>query len=274
MTELAAQLQIAYEELEPQFKALRASMSALKTAVRLASEEKPDALPMQKALLKLQAAAADVDSDTLDTAVSAFAAETQTALDNLAYDFAKDLRAAFATRGEDVTGRPPTLAIDLFTFEINMVARKGQWFYGKEALTRPIPLSLPTILKAYDQQIKRIVKREIDAVAFVQELEKAWEDCKAKRSRSSGRINLVEVYAQMTMNRQSSRFLNAPSRSTFKDYERELFVRDLVLVREQGMTDSFRLGGATKSQADQASRSIWLPETATDGQYYSDIIFE
>ena len=59
MTELAAQLQIAYEELEPQFKALRASMSALKTAVRLASEEKPDALPMQKALVKLQAAARD-----------------------------------------------------------------------------------------------------------------------------------------------------------------------------------------------------------------------
>ena len=116
MTELAAQLQMAYEELEPQFKALRASMSALKTAGRLASEEKPDALPMQKALVKLQAAAADVDSDTLDTAVAAFAAETQAALDNLAYDFAKDLRAAFAARGEDVTGRPPTLAIGDLSF--------------------------------------------------------------------------------------------------------------------------------------------------------------
>jgi len=32
--------------------------------------------------------------------VAAFVAETQTALDNLAYDFVKDLREAFAARGE------------------------------------------------------------------------------------------------------------------------------------------------------------------------------
>jgi hypothetical protein len=45
-------------------------------------------------------------------------------------------------------------------------------------------------------------------------------------------------------------------------------------VHEQGATDSFRLGVATKSQAEQASRSIWLPDTAIDGQYYSDITFD
>lgn len=274
MEELLAGLHLAQAELDPQFKALRASIGALRAAVRLASEEQADALPMQKVLVKLQAAAVEVENETLDAAVAAFAAETQKALDNLAYDFAKDLRDAFVARDDIVEGRPPVLAVGLFTFEINIVARKGKWFYGKDALTRPIPLSLTAILKAYDHQVKRIVNRAVDVPQFDQDLRKAWQDCKDKRTRSSGRINIVEVYAQLTMNLQTNRFWNAPSRRTFKDYGRALFVRDLVLAREQGTTSRFRLGVATKSQTEQAGRSIWLPETATEGKYYSDIIFE
>lgn len=276
MEELLTQLQVAQAELEPQFKALRGAMGALKTAVRLASAEKADALPMQKALIKLETAAAEVVSDTLDTAAAAFAAVTQTALDDLAYEFAKDLRDEFTARGETVDGRPPTLYVGLLTLQINMAARKGQWFYGKEALTKPIPLSLTGIIKAYERQAKRIGGREIKAAELVEELREAWQDCLAKRKQkpTGGRINLVEVYGQLTLNRQSGRFWNQPSRATFKDYERPLFVRDLVLLKEQGASDSFRLGVATKSQADQPSRSIWLPETAVDGEYYSDITFD
>ena len=268
-------LRAATQELNPQFDALRAVIGALKGATRLAAEEKADALPMKKALTKLETAAARLDNATLNEAVAAFGAVTQTALDNLAFDFAKDLRDAFAARGETIEGRPPTLTIGLLTFNINIAARKGQWFYGKEPLTKPIPLSLTGILKAHDQQVKRIINRKVDADTVVAELQKAWQDCLDKRSRRprEGRINLVEVYSQMTLNRQSNRFWNAPSRNTFKDYERVLFVRDLALLHEAGVR-SFKLGVATKSQVDQASKSIWLPTSALDGQYYSEITFD
>lgn len=274
MEEVLAQLQTAQDEIEPQFKNYRLALSALKTAVRLASEEKADALPMQKALTKLETAAVDVPSESLAAAVSAFAAATQTALDNLAYDFAKDLRDAFAKRGETVDGRPPTLTVGALTFKIDIAARKGQWLYGKEPLTNPIPLSLTGILKAYDQQVKRIINRPLES-DFLPDLQKAWQDSidKRKQRPSGGRVNLVEVYSQLTLNRQNARFWNQPSRSTFKDYDRVFFVRDLVLVQEHGNTP-FRLGVATKSQAEQASRSIWLPKTAVDGDYYGDITFD
>ena len=277
MESLLTQLQTAQAELDPQFKALRGATAALKVAVRLASADKPDALPMNKALVKLETAASEVESEVLTTAVAAFRDVTNSALDDLAYDFAKDLRAEFEARGEQVDGRPPVLEVGMFTFNINIAARKGQWFYGKEALTKPIPLSLAGILKAYDRQVKRIVNRKLDDPAgFVTELQTAWQNCldKRKTKPGGGRINLVEVFGQLTLNRQSARFWNAPSRSTFKDYERELFVRDLVLLRDMGAADDFKLGVASKSQADQATRSIWLPETAVVGQYYSDITFE
>jgi hypothetical protein len=275
MEDVLVQLQAAQQELDPQFKAMRAVMGALRTAVALANAEKADALPMHKALTKLELAAAEVESTTLTTAVASFAAVTQSALDDLAYDFAKDLRDEFAARGETVNGRPPTLTVGLLTLKIDIAARKGQWLYGKEPLTRPIPLSLTGVLKAYDQQVKRIVDRTVEADKLVDELQKAWTDCLAKRKSKpgGGRINLVEVYSQLTLNRQSARFWNAPSRSTFKDYERPLFVRDLALLHEQGAVP-FSLGVATKSQTEQSNRSIWLPETAVDGQYYSDITFE
>ncbi len=274
METVLTQLLAAQAELTPQFTALRATMGALNTAVKLANENKADALPMHKALLKLEAAAAEVENETLATAVSTFAAATQQALDDLAFDFAKDLREAFARRGETVDGRPPILTVGDLTFKIEMASRKGQWLYGREPLTNPIPLSLTGILKAYDQQVKRIVNRQLES-SFLPDLQKAWQDCMDKRKQrpSGGRINIVEVYAQLTLNRQNVRFWNAPSRSTFKDYERVLFVRDLVLAQAQG-APPFRLGVATKSQAEQASRAIWLPRTAVDGDYYSDITFE
>ena len=279
--ELLASLQSAHDALDPQFKTLRAATGVLNRAIRLASQDQLDAIAMQKVLVKLEEAAASLDNRELNAAAAAFAAQTQHGLDALAFEFARDLKMAFEQRGQTVEGRPPTLVVDSLTLQIDTVARKAQWYYGKEALTKPIVLSINAIQKAYDRQQKSIVERQIDVPAFVAELHQAWQDQIDKRQRrpTGGRINLVEVYSQLTLNRQSARFWNSPSRSTFRDYDRPHFVRDLVLAQEaptvtvDGKTLFLRLGVATKSQAGNPMRSIWLPQTALDGEYYSDLAF-
>lgn len=279
--ELLAHLQAASEALDPPFKALRTATGLLNRASKLAGEEKLDAIAMQKLLPKLEEASGLLDNEKLIAAVTAFASQTQKELDALAFQFARDLKEVFEARGQTVQGRPPTLVLDSLALHIDMAARKAQWLYGKEALTKPIPLSLGAIVKAYDQQHKSIAQRAIDAPAFVAELYQAWQDQLAKRQRAPAgkRINIVEVYSQVTLNRQSVRFWNSPARSNFKDYERAHFVRDLVLaqtaptVAVDGVTQHLRLGVATKSQADNPARSIWLPQNALDGEYYSDMTF-
>ena len=279
--ELLTQLQTAQSTLEPQYHVLHTATSVLKRAIALASDETLDAIAMHKLLARLEEAAAPLDEPSVRTAVAAFAAQTQHGLDALAFEFAHDLKEVFEHRGQTVQGRPPTLVVDSLTLQIDMAARKAQWFYGKEALTKPIPLSLNAIVKAYDQQNKSIVQRSIDVPAFVAELHQAWQELLAKRQKppAGKRINLVETYSQVTLNRQSSRFWNSPARSNFKDYERAHFVRDLVLahaaptVTVNGATQHLRLGVATKSQADSPARSIWVPQTALDGEYYSDLTF-
>ena len=280
LKEALVQLETAQKELDPQFAALRMTMGALKPAIRLSKDDKADALPMQKALLKLETAVTEMQAETvidtgnLETAVSAFAAVTQTALNDLAFDFAKDLRDEFTKQGVTMDGRPPTLIVGMLTFKMDIAARKGQWLYGREALTSPIPLSRYRIFQTYKQQVKRIVERKLDA-DFVTNLQTAWQKCLDKRKArpSGGRINLIEVYSQFTLDMQKANFWNQPSRRTFKDYPRDFFARDLALVQEQGATP-FRLGVATKSMAEKANRSMWVPKTAVDGDYYSDITFD
>ncbi len=275
-------VQTAQSALDPQFKALRAATGALNQAVKLAAEERSDALAMQKSLAKLELAAQEVTDPAFTQAVADFAAVTRKALDDLAFHFAHDLKEVFEQRGESVEGRPPTLVVGELVLQIDINVRKAQWFYGKEALTRPIPLSINAIIKAYDQQRKAIVDRKIDMDGFLGELYKAWQDALAKRSQrpAGGRIVLVEIYSQVVLNRQAQRFWNAPSRSTFKDYERAHFVRDLVLAHDapglavDGQTLRLRLGVATKNQAESAARSIWVPQSALDGDYYASLWFE
>ena len=275
-------LQTARQEMEPQFKTFRDVMAALNHAARLAEEERADALAMHKVLTRLKPTAVLVNSPVLSAATDALSEATQAALDDLAFHFAHDLKEAFEQRGQTVEGRPPTLVVEALVLQIDITARKAQWFYGKEALIRPIPLSINAIVSAYDAQRKAILERKIDMNAFLGELHKAWQDLLAKRSQRppGSRINLVEIYSQVVHNRQSPRFWNAPSRSTFKDYERAHFVRDLVLAhaaptwQSNGQTLRLRLGGATKNQAESASRSIWLPQSALDGDYYASLWFE
>ena len=281
--ELVEKLRLAQEALDPQFKALRAATGALQQAIKQAGEERADALAMQKVLAKLQQVNDLVENDALRAATDVFADQTLAALDALAFEFARDLKETFEERGEIVEGRPPTLLVNSLILQIDIAARKAQWLYGKEPLTRPIALSINTIMKAYDQQRRTIVERTTDdAPSFLSDLYRAWDELLSQRKQrpSGGYINLVSVYSQLVLNCQSARFWNAPSRSTFKDYARPFFVRDLVLAHANptvgidGQVHHLRLGVATKSQADNASRSVWLPKDGLDGEYYANITFE
>ena len=284
---LIEQLKSGQSEILPRFKALQAMTGALKQGLRLASQEKIDALPMQKALTKFEAALQTVEeqglaTDELRTIHKTFADVTQQALEALAFDFARDLRELFENQGETVSGRPPTIVVGELVLQLDLNARKGRWFYGKEALTKPLALSFTAIPKAYDQQKKQIVERQTDAGKFLQELYGTWNELIEQRSRypAGGRISITEVHSKLVMNRQNARFRNQPSRRTFQDYERVFFVRDLVLAREagalvnmNGQERRLHLGVATKSQAEQANRSVWIPSGPLDGAFYADVSF-
>ena len=280
--ELLTQLQATHQELQPQLKALRSATNTIQRAIRLMSREKPEALAMQHTLSKLQQASQQVGDPRLGAVTRTFEEVTTVAMKNLELEFASDLKDAFTLQGEVVKGRPPILAVGLLLLHIDRKKHKAQWFYGKDPLTRPLPLSQHTILKAYRTQRQAITNRKINQDSFLLELYQAWQQLIKQRVRrpAGGRVNIVEVYSKVVMNRQPPRFWNGPSRQSFTEYFRAHFVRDIVLITalptltRAGSTYRLRLGVATKSQASQPYRAMWLPEPPFGGQYYSDLTFE
>lgn len=280
--ELLTQLQATHQELQPQLKALRTATSAIQRGIKLMRSEKPEALAMQHTLAKLQQATKQLNHPSLDATTRTFEQITTTALKDLEFELARDLKNAFEEQGEVVRGRPPTLIVGLLRLQLDHTTRKAQWFYGQETLTRPLPLSPSAIMNAYQTQNKAIANRQINRAAFLLELYQAWQQLIKQRGRrpAGGRVNLVEVYSQVVMNRQPPRFWRGPSRQTFSEYFRAHFVRDIVLTTAlptlsiAGKVYRLRLGVATKSQASQRHRAIWLPEHPIGGQYYSDLTFE
>ena len=280
--ELLTQLQATHRELQPQLKALRTATSAIQRGMKVVRREKPEALAMQRALGKLQQANQQLNHAQLDATIRIFEDATSTALKNLEFDFARDLKESFEQQGEVVMGRPPTLTVGLLQLQLDSTTRKAKWFYGKEPLTRALPFSRRAILKAYHTQKQAIAHRQINKTAFLAELYQAWQELMQQRVRrpAGNRINIVEVYSKVVMNRQPRRFWNGPSRQTFNEYFRAHFVRDIVLILASptltidGNLYCLRLGVATKSQTRQPHRAIWLPEHPVGGQYYSDLTFE
>ncbi len=280
--ELLTQLQVTYQELQPQLKALRNATNTIQRAIKLMNREKPEALAMQHTLGKLKQASQQVGGPRLDTVTRTFEEATIMAMKNLELEFASDLKDTFKLQGETVKGRPPILSVGLLLLHIDRTSHKARWFYGKDPLTRPLPLSQHAILKAYHTQRQAITNRKINHASFLLELYQAWQQLIEQRVRrpAGGRINVIEVYSKVVMNRQPRRFWYGPSRQRFTEYFRAHFVRDIVLtivlptLTVAGNTYRLRLGIATKSQASQPSRAIWLPEPPFGGQYYSDLTFE
>ncbi|MEZ4630660.1 MAG: hypothetical protein R2880_08130 [Deinococcales bacterium] len=282
MSELIEALSLVQQRFEPEFKGLKSLTAALAQAKKLASQDKLDASAMQKALVKFEQGAQPFEDEGLKEALNLFKAKTEELLEALAFDFAKDLKDSFQAKGIEIEGRPPSLVVGELLLEINMASRKALWFYGKEPLSRPLALSLSSISQAYEAARKLVLERKLTPPTFSQELFQVYNQELAKRSRrpTGGRLPILEIYSQMVLARQSSRFWNTPSRATFVDYPRVLFVRDLVLsqghrqVSHEGSHQLWHLHGATKSQAESASRSLWLPSSALEGAYYADISFE
>ena len=101
----------------------------------------------------------------------------------------------------------------------------------------------------------------------------------AKANVNSARINIVDCYFELVLLRQGRTFDSEPSKRTFADYSRAQFAYDFY-----EFTDRQRLAyhgqvvkvhGATKSQTDSPSKSMWIVEGhgRTMGAYVADIEF-
>jgi hypothetical protein len=264
-------------ELRREAKALAGVTNALKDALVALRGESVDVVRLGRAYKALQAS--KVQDPTLPALMPEIDQELQQAQRTLGDTFGQALRTALAELDIEIGGRPPRFEIGRFEINADFVNRTASISYGKNLISKRVPLSVEAVIKAYQRDAKAIMGRNEDGGRWIEQFYTAWQNARRKRNGSDQRANIVDCYYELVLIRQARTFRSAPSKGSFIDYSRAQFAYDFFEFTNQQRRDYQGLRvfahTATKSQAESAEKSIWIVEgdTPHDGRYIADVVF-
>lgn len=266
-------------DLRREVKRLTATTVALKDALTALRGESVDVVKLGHAYRTLQ------ENRLQDTALGDLLPDLEHELDlaqrTLGDTFGLALRHALAEIGIELGGRPPRFEIGRFEIAADFVNRTAALSYGKNLISKRVPLSVEAVIKAYQRENKAVMGRNEDGARWIEQLYTAWETVRRKRIISDSRAPIVDCYYELVLLRQARAFRSMPSKHTFVDYSRAQFAYDFhefttrippLLVKDLRAFGT----GATKSQTDNLERSIWIVDGTgpNDGRYISDVKFD
>jgi hypothetical protein len=265
-------------ELRREAKALTGLTTALKDALGALRGESVDVVKLGHAYGALSAVKAP------DAALAALLPEIdqelQQAQRTLGETFGLALRHALAEQGVDMFGRPPRFEVGRFEITANFATRSASIGYGKDLITRRVPLSVEAVIKAYQRDAKAVLGRNEDGERWIAQFYSAWENARRRRGTSDKRANIVDCYFELVLLRQPRAFRSTPSKSSLVDYSRAQFAYDFFEFTNQqrrafnGMYVNAH--SSTKSQTDNPEKNFWIVEGDTPhaGRYISDVEFK
>ncbi len=265
-------------DLRREVRTLSKIIKALKDSLAAIKSEPPDAVKLHKAYTVLQSP--EIAEPEITNLLPTLEAELQEAQKQLGAVFGVALRDQLAEWGVALDGRPPRFEAGRFEILADFTSRKAAISYGKMEVARNIPLSLDRVIKAYLNEVKAIEERDEDGAAWIEQFYQACSISNLKSGKSSGRVNIIDCYYEIVLLRQKRTFNNTPSKRTFTDYSRAQFAYDFaqfVYAERQAYEGWVVIPHvATKSQAESASKSMWIVtgNTPHDGQYIGGIEFE
>ncbi len=265
-------------ELRREAKALTTTVVALKDALVALRGETVDVIRLGKAYSSLDSR--KIQDTALRALLPSLAQELDLAQRALGDTFGLALRHALAAQGVELNGRPPRFEIGRFDLVANFVSRTATLSYGKELLSKRVPLSVEAVLAVYQREAKLIGERNESGARWIEQLYEAWETVRRKRGITDNRVNIVECYLELVLLRQSKTFRSAPSRHDFSDYSRAQFAYDFyefTSLHPVTYKDLRAFGSvSTKSYTDNVERSFWIVngDSPHAGSYVSDVKFE
>lgn len=265
-------------ELRREVKAVTELESALKDALNAFSGESVDVIKLEHACKIVQETT--IEDPTIAAILPELEQELQQAQNTLGTTFGEALRTTLLNQyGIEIGGRPPNFEIGRFAIDANFVNRTATIRYGKDVTTKRVPLSVESVIKAYQRDAKLVTGRQEDGQRWIAHLYEAYEHVCRKRGQTGGRANIVECYVEMALLRQSKTFRSEPSKRGFREYSRAQFAYDFFeFTNEQRCTHEGKhvvAHVATKSHSENVARSIWIVEgkTPNEGNYISDMVF-
>lgn len=262
-------------DLRRELKSLAALIAALKESAIALRAEPVDVVRLDKALAALQTSKEPAVADV----APALQSELELAQRALGDEFGQKLRAALQELGVAIGGRPPKFEIGRFELDANFARRACVLRYGKDIVAPHVSITVEATVKAYQAAAKAIQGRNVEGAAWLAQLHDAYQTVRRKREIGGSRVNIVEIYLELVILRQSRAFAVEPSKRTFSDYSRAQFIYDFYeFTSRQRLTHQgqvVKVHSATKSQTDSPAKSMWLVEgdSPYDGRFVADIEF-
>ena len=275
-----AQVRIKEETIDPllpelrrEIKTLAALTGALKESALALRAEPVDVVRLDKALAALQLSKEQAVVDLLPELQSEF----DLAQRALGDEFGQKLRAALQELGVTIGGRPPKFEIGRFALDANFAHRFSVLSYGKDVVAAHVPITVDATIKAYQAAYKAVQGRNQDGSLWMAQFHEAYQTARRKRGAHVVRVNIVDIYFELVILRQSRAFAAEPSKRTFTDYSRAQFIFDFYeytahqRLAYQG--NVVKVHGATKSQTDNPAKSMWSVEgdSPFDGRFIADV---
>lgn len=262
-------------DLRRELKSLTGLIGALKDAAVALRSEPADVIRLDKALTLLQT----INQPDILELLPELSRELQLAQEDLGNEFGEKLRDALAQQGISLGGRGFKFDIGRFELEANFGKRFIVLRYGQDMVVPRVPITIEAVLKAYQNAAKAITGRNQDAKAWIAQFFEAYQTARRKRDGSNIRVNIVDCYLEFVLLNQGRNFFSEPSKRTFKDYSRAQFIYDFYeFAHYQHLAhhgQAVKAHAATKSQTDNATKSMWIVEgdTPYDGRYIADVEF-
>lgn len=269
---------VLQQDLRRESKALANQIKSLRGAIAALQGDLVDLIKLDQAFQSFQASV--LQDDDLEALMPDLQQEIEQAQARLGNEFGVALRETLAELDITIGGRPPRFEAGRYEIYANFVNRTASISYGKTELVPRVKLSLDALMKAYQREVKTVEGRKEDGKSWIEQFHMAWQNAQFKQTKKSPRVNIVDCYYELVLLRQKRSFNSAPSKRTFADYSRAQFIYDFYEftnrqhLNVKGLTVAAHT--ATKSQADSASRSMWIVEGTAphDGRYVSDVVFE
>jgi len=262
-------------DLRRESKLLAIVIGALRDTLATLTSDAVDVVRLDRAVQELRTAR--LPDERLDAVLPALGEALDRAQEQLSYEFGASLRDRLAALDLNLGGRPPQFQVGRFEIAVSFLSRTAAIHYGKIQVASGIRLSLDVLIKAYQDIARSIEGRDEDGQRWIDQLYMAWQNARRKSEKSGARVNIIDCYYELVLLRQNRSFNSSPSKRSFTDYTRAQFIYDLDRFAQQFSHQRQRvaLHTATKTQAENASRSLWVITGAGphDGQYVADLEF-
>jgi len=177
-----------------------------------------------------------------------------------------------------LSDRPLTILLSPLTFSCDVDRQTARAAFGKETIEEDITLRAEDLVRARADLVSRLKAEAVDSEVFFERLRKAYRLVLDVQEREAeARVDLVDVMVPLAVVSSERGRWRKKGIGALAPFPRYLLAYQLWKLRRDGLLEHgearLDLGTATGGSTKDKRDVLFIPTTATEGQYFVSIRF-